>query len=405
MSELRDVYILEAVRTPIGRIRGALRDVRPDDLLAAVLKAALDRTQIRGAMVDEVIAGCANQAGEDNRNVARMAALLAGLPNSVPGVTVNRLCASGLEAINQGARQIAVGEADVVLAGGVESMTRAPLVMGKPQDAYEGGNRTVYDSSLGWRFPNTRMEQLFPLEQMGETAENLAEQVGIDRESQDRWALRSHQRALAAEAEGRFNDERVPVMVQKRKGDPELVDRDEGPRADTSLEQLAKLKPAFRKTGTVTAGNSSTLNDGAACVVLASASAMKNLGVPPLARWVGAQSAGVNPRIMGIGPVPAIEKLLARHQLTLRDLDLLEINEAFSAQVLAVLARLGADEEVSARTNVNGGAIALGHPLGASGARILTSVVHELKRRGGKRAIASLCVGVGQGVATLVEAV
>jgi acetyl-CoA acyltransferase len=405
MNELRDVYILEAVRTPIGRIRGALRDVRPDDLLAAVLKAALDRTQIRGAMVDEVIAGCANQAGEDNRNVARMAALLAGLPNSVPGVTVNRLCASGLEAINQGARQIAVGEADVVLAGGVESMTRAPLVMGKPQDAYEGGNRTVYDSSLGWRFPNTRMEQLFPLEQMGETAENLAEQVGIDRESQDRWALRSHQRALAAEAEGRFNDERVPVMVQKRKGDPELVDRDEGPRADTSLEQLAKLKPAFRKTGTVTAGNSSTLNDGAACVVLASASAMKNLGVPPLARWVGAQSAGVNPRIMGIGPVPAIEKLLARHQLTLRDLDLLEINEAFSAQVLAVLARLGADEEVSARTNVNGGAIALGHPLGASGARILTSVVHELKRRGGKRAIASLCVGVGQGVATLVEAV
>ena len=405
MNELRDVYILEAVRTPIGRIRGALRDVRPDDLLAAVLKAALDRTQIRGAMVDEVIAGCANQAGEDNRNVARMAALLAGLPNSVPGVTVNRLCASGLEAINQGARQIAVGEADVVLAGGVESMTRAPLVMGKPQDAYEGGNRTVYDSSLGWRFPNTRMEQLFPLEQMGETAENLAEQVGIDRDSQDRWALRSHQRALAAEAEGRFNDERVPVMVQKRKGDPELVDRDEGPRADTSLEQLAKLKPAFRKTGTVTAGNSSTLNDGAACVVLASASAMKNLGVPPLARWVGAQSAGVNPRIMGIGPVPAIEKLLARHQLTLRDLDLLEINEAFSAQVLAVLARLGADEEVSARTNVNGGAIALGHPLGASGARILTSVVHELKRRGGKRAIASLCVGVGQGVATLVEAV
>jgi len=405
MTELREVFILEAVRTPIGRIRGALRDVRPDDLLAAVLKAALDRTQIRGAMVDEVIAGCANQAGEDNRNVARMAALLAGLPNSVPGVTVNRLCASGLEAINQGARQIAVGEADVVLAGGVESMTRAPLVMGKPQDAYEGGNRTVYDSSLGWRFPNARMEQLFPLEQMGETAENLAEQVGIDRESQDRWALRSHQRALAAEAEGRFNDERVPVMVQKRKGDPELVDRDEGPRADTSFEQLAKLKPAFRKTGTVTAGNSSTLNDGAACVVLASASAMKNLGVPPLARWVGAQSAGVNPRIMGIGPVPAIEKLLARHQLTLRDLDLLEINEAFSAQVLAVLARLGADEEVSARTNVNGGAIALGHPLGASGARILTSVVHELKRRGGKRAIASLCVGVGQGVATLVEAV
>ncbi len=405
MSSVREVFILEAVRTPIGRVRGALRDVRPDDLLAAVIKAALDRTQIRGAMIDEVVAGCANQAGEDNRNVARMALLLAGLPNSVPGVTVNRLCASGLEAINQGARQIAVGEAELVIAGGVESMSRAPLVMGKPQDAYEGGNRTMYDSSLGWRFPNARMEQLFPLEQMGETAENLAEQVGIDREAQDLWALRSHQRALAAEAEGRFADERVPVMVQKRKGDPERVEQDEGPRADTSLEQLAKLKPAFRKTGTVTAGNSSTLNDGAACVILGSAQAIKNLGVQPLARWVGAQSAGVNPRIMGIGPVPAIEKLLARHQLGLRDLDLLEINEAFSAQVLAVLARLGADEEISARTNVNGGAIALGHPLGASGARIVTSLVHELRRRGGKRAVASLCVGVGQGVATLIEAV
>ncbi len=405
MNELRQVFILEAVRTPIGRIRGALRDVRPDDLFAAVIKAALERTGISGASVDEVIAGCANQAGEDNRNVARMAALLAGLPNSVPGVTVNRLCASGLEAINQGARQIAVGEADVVLAGGVESMTRAPLVMGKPQDAYEGGNRTVYDSSLGWRFPNTRMEQLFPLEQMGETAENLAEQVGIDRESQDRWALRSHQRALAAEAEGRFNDERVPVMVQKKKGEGELVERDEGPRAETSYEKLAELKPAFRKPGTVTAGNSSTLNDGAACLVLASGAAMKNLGVPPLARWVGSQSAGVNPRIMGIGPVPAIEKLAGpAAACPCDDIDLLEINEAFAAQVLGVLRRLGADEEIASRVNVNGGAIALGHPLGASGARILTTLVHEMRRRGAARGIASLCVGVGQGVATLVEA-
>ncbi len=404
MNELRQVFILEAVRTPIGRIRGGLRDVRPDDLFAAVIKAALERTGISGASVDEVIAGCANQAGEDNRNVARMGLLLAGMPNAVPGVTVNRLCASGLEAVNQGARQIACGEAEIVLAGGVESMTRAPFVMAKSQDAYEGGNRTVYDSSLGWRFPNQRMEQLFPLEQMGETAENLAEQIGIDRESQDRFALESHQKAVAAEREGRFDDERVPVMVQKKKGEGELVERDEGPRAETSYEKLAELKPAFRKPGTVTAGNSSTLNDGAACLVLASGAAMKNLGVPPLARWVGSQSAGVNPRIMGVGPVPAIEKLLARSRLSLRDIDLLEINEAFAAQVLGVLRRLGADEEIASRVNVNGGAIALGHPLGASGARILTTLVHEMRRRGAARGIASLCVGVGQGVATLVEA-
>jgi acetyl-CoA acetyltransferase family protein len=291
-----------------------------------------------------------------------------------------------------------------MLAGGVESMTRAPFVMAKSQDAYEGGNRTVYDSSLGWRFPNQRIEQLFPLEQMGETAENLAEQIGIDRESQDRFALESHQKAVAAEREGRFDDERVPVMVQKKKGEGELVERDEGPRAETSYEKLAELKPAFRKPGTVTAGNSSTLNDGAACLVLASGAAMKNLGVPPLARWVGSQSAGVNPRIMGVGPVPAIEKLLARSRLSLRDIDLLEINEAFAAQVLGVLRRLGADEEIASRVNVNGGAIALGHPLGASGARILTTLVHEMRRRGAARGIASLCVGVGQGVATLVEA-
>ncbi|MFO0729013.1 MAG: acetyl-CoA C-acyltransferase [Myxococcota bacterium] len=404
MSELRSVFILEAVRTPIGRIRGGLRDVRPDDLFAAVIKAALERTGIAAATVDEVLAGCANQAGEDNRNVARMGLLLAGMPNSVPGVTINRLCASGLEAVNQGARQIACGEADIVLAGGVESMTRAPFVMAKSQDAYEGGNRTVYDTSLGWRFPNPRMEQLFPLEQMGETAENLAEQVGIDRESQDRFALASHQKAVAAERAGRFDDERVPVLVQKKKGDGELVERDEGPRADTSYEKLAELKPAFRKPGTVTAGNSSTLNDGAACLVLASESAVKNLGLPPLARWVGGQSAGVNPRIMGVGPVPAIEKLLGRQRLKLNDIDLMEINEAFAAQALAVLRRLGADEEMESRVNVNGGAIALGHPLGASGARILTTLVHEMRRRGARRGIATLCVGVGQGVATLVEA-
>jgi acetyl-CoA acyltransferase len=405
MSSLREVFVLDALRTPIGRVRGALRDVRPDDLLAGVLKSALDRNGIRGAEVDEVVVGCANQAGEDNRNVARMALLLAGLPNSVPGVTVNRLCASGLEAVNQGARLIACGEADIVLAGGVESMTRAPLVMGKPQDAYEGGNRTVYDTSLGWRFPNPRMEQLFPLEAMGETAENVAEQIGISREAQDRFALRSHERAIAAEQAGRFDDERIPVLVDKRKGEPERVERDEGPRADTTLGRLSELKAAFRKGGSVTAGNASTLNDGAACVVLVSASAAARLGVPPLASWVGAHAAGVNPRTMGIGPVPAIERLLERHALTLDDIDLFEINEAFAAQVLGVVSRLGPGEAMLDRVNVNGGAIALGHPLGASGARLVATLVHELKRSGGRRGIASLCVGVGQGVATLFEAV
>jgi 3-oxoadipyl-CoA thiolase len=405
MTSLREVFVLDALRTPIGRVRGALRDVRPDDLLAGVLGSALDRTGIRGAEVDEVVAGCANQAGEDNRNVARMALLLAGLPNSVPGVTVNRLCASGLEAVNQGARLIACGEADIVLAGGVESMTRAPLVMGKPQDAYEGGNRTAYDTSLGWRFPNPRMEQLFPLEAMGETAENVAEQIGISREAQDRFALRSHERAIAAERAGRFDDERIPVLVGKRKGEPERVDRDEGPRVDTTLGRLAELKAAFRKGGTVTAGNASTLNDGAACVVLVSASAAARLGVPPLARWVGAHAAGVNPRTMGIGPVPAIERLLDRRGLSLDDIDLFEINEAFAAQVLGVVERLGPGEAMLDRVNVNGGAIALGHPLGASGARLVATLVHELKRSGGRRGIASLCVGVGQGVATLFEAV
>ncbi|MCC7382143.1 MAG: thiolase family protein [Deltaproteobacteria bacterium] len=400
---MREVWILDALRTPIGRHRGGLKDVRPDDLLATVLRAALDRNGISGAMVDEVISGCANQAGEDNRNVARMGLLLAGMPNSVPGVTVNRLCASGLEAINQGARQIAVGEADLVLAGGVESMTRAPLVMGKPSDAFEGGNRTVYDTSLGWRFPNPRMEELFPLEAMGETAENLAEQVGVTREDQDRFALDSHRKAIDAEVTGRFKSERVPVHVAGKKDEVTIVEKDEGPRPDTSLDKLASLRPAFRKKGTVTAGNSSTLNDGAACVVLASSSVLKSLGRPPLARWVGAQSAGVNPRIMGIGPVPAIEKLLPRHGLKLDQIDLIELNEAFAAQSLAVLSRLNAGPEIAARVNVNGGAIALGHPLGASGARILTTLVHEMKRRRAKRGLATLCVGVGQGVATLVE--
>ena len=405
MTLLRQVMILDAVRTPIGRFRGGLQDVRPDDLLAMVLTAALERTGVSAVMVDEVIAGCANQAGEDNRNVARMALLLAGMPNSVPGVTVNRLCASGLNAINQGARQIACGEADIVIAGGVESMTRAPVVMSKGAAAFEAGNRTAYDSTLGWRFPNPKMEALFPLEGMGQTAENLAEQMDINREDQDRFALASHLAALAAEREGRFADERIAVTIPRRKGDPAVVEVDEGPRADTSLDKLARLRAAFKKDGTVTAGNSSTLNDGAAAVVLASESAARNLGKAPLARWLGSQSAGVNPRIMGIGPVPAVERLLKRFELALEDIDLIELNEAFAAQSLAVLRRLGADEAVRQRVNVNGGAIALGHPLGASGARIMTTLLHEMKRRGARRGLATLCVGVGQGEATLVEAV
>ncbi len=404
MTELRDVYILDAVRTPIGRHQGALASVRPDDLLAHVLKSALDRTGIRGAAIDEVIAGCANQAGEDNRNVARMSLLLAGLPNSVPGMTVNRLCASGLSAINAAARQIACGEANIVLAGGVESMSRAPLVVEKGEEGFAGGNRTMYDTSLGWRFPNKKMGELFPLETMGETAENLAEQMQISRDDQDAFALESHRRALAAENARRFDDERTPVMIQLKKSDPVLVTKDESPRADATIDRLGSLKPVFRKNGSVTAGNSSPLNDGAACVVLASAGACEDLGKRPIARWVASQSVGVNPRIMGIGPVPAIERLLERTELSSQDIDLFELNEAFAVQSLAVIRSLGLEDRMDA-INVNGGAIALGHPLGASGARIVTTLVHELRRRGAQRGVAALCVGVGQGVATLIERV
>jgi acetyl-CoA C-acetyltransferase len=404
VTELRDVYILDAVRTPIGRHQGALASVRPDDLLAHVLKSALDRTGIRGAAIDEVIAGCANQAGEDNRNVARMSLLLAGLPNSVPGMTVNRLCASGLSAINAAARQIACGEANIVLAGGVESMSRAPLVVEKGEEGFAGGNRTMYDTSLGWRFPNKKMGELFPLETMGETAENLAEQMQISRDDQDAFALESHRRALAAENARRFDDERTPVMIQLKKSDPVLVTKDESPRADATIDRLGSLKPVFRKNGSVTAGNSSPLNDGAACVVLASAGACEDLGKRPIARWVASQSVGVNPRIMGIGPVPAIERLLERTELSSQDIDLFELNEAFAVQSLAVIRSLGLEDRMDA-INVNGGAIALGHPLGASGARIVTTLVHELRRRGAQRGVAALCVGVGQGVATLIERV
>lgn len=398
------MYIVDGVRTPIGRHRGTLAPVRADDLLARVIGAALERTGTPPAQVDEAVMGCANQAGDDNRNVARMSLLLAGVPNSVPGVTVNRLCASGLSAVNIAARQIACGEADIVLAGGVENMSRAPLVMTKGEEAYARGNRTVYDSSLGWRFPNSKMEALFPLESMGETAENLAEQMDISRDDQDAFACESHRRALAAEKGGRFNGERMPVSIPQRKADPVLFETDEGPRPDASMDKLAKLRPAFRANGTVTAGNSSSLNDGAACLVLASEDGLKKMGKDPMARWVGSASAGVNPRIMGIGPVPAVEKLVTRTGVALSDVDLFELNEAFAAQSLAVLRRLDLATRLDV-VNPNGGAISLGHPLGMSGARILITLLFELERRQARRGIATLCVGVGQGVATLVERV
>jgi acetyl-CoA acyltransferase len=404
VAQLREVFILDAVRTPIGKHRGALAPVRPDDLLATVLKAALERTGINGAMVDDVICGCANQAGEDNRNVARMALLLAGLPNSVPGMTVNRLCASGLSAINFAAHQIAAGEANVILAGGVESMSRSPLVVEKGEEPFSSGNRTMYDTSLGWRFPNKKMQDLFPLESMGETAENLVEQMSISREDQDKFALASHVKALSAESAGRFDDERISVSIAQKKGEAIVVDKDECPRSDASLDKLDGLKPVFKKNGTVTAGNSSPLNDGAACVTLCSAEVLESLKKRPMARWVGSQAAGVNPRIMGIGPVPAVERLLQRFELKLDDIDLYEINEAFAAQSLAVIRRLDMEDLID-RVNVNGGAIALGHPLGCSGARIVTTMVHEMWRRGARRGVATMCVGVGQGVATLVEGV
>ncbi|WP_373045934.1 thiolase family protein [Vulgatibacter sp.] len=399
---MREALICAAVRTPIGKLRGALQSVRPDDLAAHAIGSLLRRAGVDGARVDEVILGCANQAGEDNRNVARMALLLAGMPQSVPGVTVNRLCASGLEAAIQAARMIAVGEAEVVVAGGVESMTRAPWAMPKPDGAFPTGGSQVFDTSLGWRFPNPKMEALFPLEQMGETAENVAEKYGIGREEQDRFAFDSHRKAVAAWERGAFRDEVIPVEIPQRKGPALVVDRDECPRPDTTPEKLATLQASFRKGGSVTAGNSSSLNDGAAALLLASPEAAKELGLTPIARFVGGASAGVDPRYMGIGPVPAVRKLLVRHGVAAADVDLVELNEAFAVQSIACVRDLGFDPD---RVNVNGGAIALGHPLGCSGARILTTLVHEMKRRGARRGVASMCVGVGQGVAALVERV
>ncbi len=383
--------VLSAVRTPVGRYGGALSGVRPDDLAALAIAAAVERAGVPAGEIEDVHFGCANQAGEDNRNVARMAALLAGLPESVAGVTVNRLCASGLAAVVSACHAVAAGDGDLFVAGGVESMSRAPLAMAKPADAFPRGNQVAYDTTLGWRFPNPRMEEMFPLESMGETGENVAERWHVSREDQDAFALESQQRWAAASEAGRFDDELVPV------GD---VVRDEHPRPETSAERLAQLKPAFRPGGTVTAGNASGINDGAAALVVASEERARELGVEPLGSFVASAVAGVDPRVMGIGPVPAVQKLLARAGIAADDLDLVELNEAFASQSLAVVRELGLDAE---RVNVNGGAIAIGHPLGMSGARLVVTLLHELRRRNGRYGLATLCVGVGQGQAALFE--
>lgn len=411
---MNEVVIIDAVRTPVGRLGGALSSVRPDDLLSYALKALIDRTGLDPGLVEDVYAGCGNQAGEDNRDVARMALLLAGFPKEVGGVTVNRNCASALEAVNQAAKAILVGEADIFIGGGVESMSRAPWSMPKPSQMHPVGHPKIYDTTVGWRYENPKMDAMYPIVSLGVTAENIAEEMGITREDQDAFALESHRRAVAAINAGRFKDEIVPIPVPQRKGAPIVVDTDEHPRyrkesghfvLATSLEQLGRLRPAFRKDGTVTAGNSSGINDGAAALLLMSAQKAKELGMKPMARWVGSAVAGVDPGVMGYGPVPSTEKLLRRTGLSLEDIGLIELNEAFAAQSLGVIRRLGLRQEI---TNVNGGAVALGHPTGCSGARILTTLLHEMKRRapGEKRpyyGLATLCVGVGQGVSTIVE--
>jgi 3-oxoadipyl-CoA thiolase len=397
-----EAYIVEALRTPMGAYRGALSGVRPDDLAAHVIRAAVDRSGVDPERIIDVYFGAANQSGEDNRDVARMAALLAGLPQSVPGATVNRLCASGLEAVNNAARAIKAGEGDFYLAGGVESMSRAPWVVEKPERGLPRGPQTMHDTTLGWRMINPRMAELgVSTESMGETGENVAERYGISREDQDAFALRSHQRAVAAREAGRFDEEIVAVQAPQGR-ETVSVEADEGPRADTSLEKLAKLRATFREGGTVTAGNASSLNDGAACLLLASEKGVEELGAEPLTRVVTTGVAGVDPAIMGVGPLKAVPNALRNAGLSLEQIDLIEINEAFASQVLACARELGIDEE---RLNVNGGAIALGHPLGCSGARLAGTLSRELRRRGGKYGIATLCVGVGQGLATVFEAV
>jgi 3-oxoadipyl-CoA thiolase len=402
---MTNVVIVDAIRTPIGALGGSLARVRPDDLAALVIKALVERNGLAPQNVEQVFLGCANQAGEDNRNVARMATLLAGLPVSIPAVTFNRLCASGLTAVNAAFHAIRAGEGDIFIAGGVESMSRAPYVLGKAESAYPFGNLTAFDSALGWRFPNPRMAELYGTDPMGETAENIAQQYGITREEQDRFAAQSHARAIAAMDAGKLAEEILPVSIPQKKGDPLLVIVDERPRRDTTVETLARLKPAFRQGGTVTAGNSSGMNDGAAVLLVMSEEKAASLGLKPLARILSSAAAGVEPRVMGLGPVPATRKALQRAGITLNDIGLVELNEAFAVQALAVMHELGLSEEI---TNVNGGAVALGHPLGCSGARILTTLLYEMKRRAAATTrpffgLATLCVGVGQGEATIVE--
>jgi acetyl-CoA acetyltransferase len=445
-SDRNNAVIVDALRTPVGKYGGELKDVRPDDLSAHVLKMLVERTKLDTQLIEDVLWGCANQAGEDNRNVGRMASLLAGFPNTVPAATINRLCGSSLDAINQASRAIWSGDYEVVIAGGVESMSRAPYVIPKNVSGTTlFGNLTAYDTALGWRFPNPEMQKLFPLESMGETAENIAEKWKISREAQDAFALQSHERSVRAQLGGRFDDEIVPVLspakdaskskesvwypalsgtdrallenkypgISKSKASPQnfqleqtqgmpyrIVDQDEGPRPDTSLEKLSKLRPAFRKDGTITAGNSSGLNDGASALLMMSESKARDLGYKPLVRIVSTGVAGVDPRYMGIGPVPATHMALKKAGLTFKDINLIELNEAFAGQSLAVLGELGANQDI---VNINGGAIALGHPLGCSGARIMTTLVHEMKRRGVRFGLATMCIGVGQGISTIVE--
>jgi 3-oxoadipyl-CoA thiolase len=400
MTALREVFVVDAVRTPIARYRGALASVRPDDLAAHVVSALGQRNVALSARLDQVVFGATNQAGEDNRNVARMAALVAGLPYDIPAVTVNRLCGSGLEAVCDAVRRIATGEGDVAIAGGVESMTRAPLAFAKPEEAFARGGPKVFDTTLGWRFENPRLAARFPLLSMGETAEELAEQWGIKREDQDMFALTSQKKAGAARAAGAFDQEIVPVPVPQKKGSAVSFTEDESPRPDVTLESLAQLLPAFRKGGTVTAGNSSPLNDGASALLLASEDALRGQGLQPLGRVAGHATAGVHPNRMGEGPIPAGRRALARAGWTVRDLDLVELNEAFAAQSIACIRGLELDP---ATVNVNGGAIALGHPIGSSGARVLTTLLWSMRARGARRGMAALCIGVGQGIAMLIE--
>jgi 3-oxoadipyl-CoA thiolase len=398
---LREAWIIEAVRTPIGRYGGALAAVRPDDLAAVVLRAVVDRAGVVPALVEDVILGCANQAGEDNRDVARMALLLADFPVEVGGQTVNRLCGSGLQAINSAAHAIAVGDGEVFIGGGVESMTRAPYVQLKASGPWDRGPREMADTTLGWRFVNPKLAERHHPHSMGETAENVAERWNVSRERQDAFALESQQRAVAAIEAGRFDDQLVPVEVPGRKGEVTVVDRDEHPRADTTLEALARLKPAFgRDAGSVTAGNASGINDGASAVLLVEAERARALGLTPMARVVSTAVAGVDPAVMGVGPVPATRKALERAGISVDDLDLIELNEAFASQSLVCIDELGLDP---AKVNVNGGAIALGHPLGMSGGRLITMLTHELRRTGGRFGLATMCIGVGQGIATIVE--